>query len=113
MLFRSPCFKRHPLKQGDPHGVNPWLIIALREALNAEGFNHVKIVVSSGFNPDKIKWFEDLKAPVDLYGVGFYLVTLRTNFSGDLVMLNGQPQAKVGRGLTPSNRLEKVPFTKL
>lgn len=105
-------FKRHPLKEGDPHGVNPWLIIALREALNAEGFNHVKIVVSSGFNPDKIKWFEDLKAPVDLYGVGLYLVTLRTNFSGDLVMLNGQPQAKVGRGLTPSNRLEKVPFTK-
>lgn len=103
-------FKRHPLKEGDPHGVNPWLIIALREALNAEGFQYVKIFVSSGFNPDKIKRFEAAHAPVDLYGVGLYLVTLRTNFSGDLVMLNGQPQAKVGRSLTPSQRLEKVPY---
>lgn len=103
-------FTRHPLKEGDPHGVNPWLIIALRAALDQAGFSHVQIIVSSGFNPKKIKWFESLNAPVSLYGVGLYLVTLRTNFTGDLVRLNGQPQAKVGRYELPSTRLKKVPY---
>ena len=103
-------FVRHPLVQGDPHGVNPWLIQALRQALDQEGFAHVQIIVSSGFNPEKIKWFEKEKAPVNLYGVGLYLINIRTNFTGDLVMLNGQPQAKVGRYLLPSTRLIKVNY---
>jgi nicotinate phosphoribosyltransferase len=101
-------FVKNPLAKGDPHGVNPWLIHGLRNALNAEGFQHVQIIVSSGFNPEKIQWFEKEKAPVNLYGVGLYLVTLRTNFTGDLVMLNGKPQAKVGRGLLVSSRLINV-----
>lgn len=104
-------FKDNPLPHGDPHGVNPWLIHALRNALNQAGFSHVQIIVSSGFNPEKIRWFESEKTPVDVYGVGLYLVTLRTNFTGDLVMLNGQPQAKFGRHLLPSDRLKKVNFT--
>ena len=103
-------FVRHPLAKGDPHGVNPWLIHALRQALNQEGFSHVQIIVSSGFNPEKIKWFEKEQAPVNLYGVGLYLITIRTNFTGDLVMLNGQAQAKVGRYLLPSERLKKVNY---
>lgn len=103
-------FTKNPLPEGDPHGVNPWLIIALRKALDTEGFHHVQIIVSSGFNPEKITWFETLKAPVNLYGVGLYLVTIRTNFTGDLVRLNGQPQAKVGRKEFPSARLKKVPY---
>ena len=37
----------------DPHGVCKELIFALREALDKAGFSHVKIVVSSGFNPQK------------------------------------------------------------
>ena len=88
--------------------MNPWLIHALRQALDQEGFTHVQIIVSSGFNPEKIKWFEQEKAPVNLYGVGLYLITIHTNFTGDLVMLNGQPQAKVGRYLLPSDRLQRV-----
>jgi nicotinate phosphoribosyltransferase len=103
-------FSRHPLANQDTKGVNPWLIIALREALNQAGFQHVQIIVSSGFNPEKIRRFEAAKAPVDLYGVGLYLVTLRTNFTGDLVMLNGKPEAKVGRSLLTSSRLKKVDF---
>jgi nicotinate phosphoribosyltransferase len=51
-----------------------------------------------------------MKAPVDLYGVGLYLVTLRTNFTGDLVMLNGKKQAKFGRSLIESTRLKSVTY---
>lgn len=94
----------------DVKGVNPTLIIALRKALDENGFHYVKIIVSSGFNPEKISWFESMNAPVDLYGVGLYLVTLRTNFTGDLVMLNGKPQAKFGRSLIESTRLTTVQY---
>jgi nicotinate phosphoribosyltransferase len=101
-------FEGKDLSSFDAKGVNPPLIIALRKALDENGFHHVKIIVSSGFNPEKIKHFEAMKAPVDLYGVGLYLVTLRTNFSGDLVMLNGKKQAKFGRSLIESTRLKSV-----
>jgi nicotinate phosphoribosyltransferase len=94
----------------DPHGVCKELIFGLRNALDAAGFPKVKIVVSSGFTPEKIKSFEDAHAPVDMYGVGLYLVRLTTNFTGDLVMLDGLHQAKVGRGNIISKRLQIVPF---
>jgi nicotinate phosphoribosyltransferase len=103
-------FETHPAVGFDPHGVNPALRKGLRSALNQDGFQNVKIIVSSGFNPEKIARFEQAQAPVDLYGVGLYLVTLRTNFTGDLVMLNGQPQAKFGRQLLHSNQLKPVSY---
>jgi nicotinate phosphoribosyltransferase len=96
---------------GDEYrGVNPTLIKALRKELDEAGHPQVKIIVSSGFNPEKILRFEQAKTPVDLYGVGQYLVKIRTNFTGDLVMLNGQTQAKVGRAPMSGKRLKKVPF---
>ena len=105
-------FTRHPEAiSGQVNGVNPLLIKALRHALNENGFHHVKIIVSSGFNPEKIKRFEAEKTPVDLYGVGLYLVNLRTNFTGDLVMLNGANQAKFGRKKLDSSRLSPVLLT--
>ena len=95
----------------DPHGVCKELIFALRAALDANGAKHVKIVVSSGFNPQKIADFEAHGTPVDIYGVGSF--TVRNDvcgFTGDLVELNGEPQAKFGRKNIASDRLEKVEF---
>ena len=95
----------------DPHGVCKELVFALREALDKEGFNYVKIIVSSSFGPEKIKEWNELKVPVDLYGVGTYFVNNMTcGFTGDLVMLDGKPQAKEGRANYPSTRLEKVKY---
>ena len=94
----------------DPHGVCKELIFALRKAFDEEGFNDVKIIVSSGFDAKKIKDFEDHKVPVDIYGVGTSLVDISIGFTGDLVSLNGKPQAKEGRKNIPSTRLEKVEF---
>ena len=95
----------------DPHGVCKELIFALREALDKEGFNYVKIIVSSSFSPEKIQEWKKLGVPVDMYGVGTYFVNNMTcGFTGDLVMLDGKPQAKEGRANYPSSRLKKVSY---
>jgi nicotinate phosphoribosyltransferase len=60
------------MMQFDPRGVNVRLVEKVREALDREGFSHVKIVVSGGFNPDKIASFEEEKAPADIYAVGSF-----------------------------------------
>ncbi|WP_096152918.1 MULTISPECIES: nicotinate phosphoribosyltransferase [Bacillus] len=92
----------------DPRGVNAPLIFALRKALDEEGFQHVKIVVSGGFNESRIKEFEEQEVPVDIYGVGSSLLKIHVGFTGDNVMLDGKPQAKAGRKYRFNPRLEKV-----
>ena len=94
----------------DPHGVCKELIFALREELDKAGFKDVQIIVSSGFTWEKIKEWEDLKVPVDVYGVGSSLLPVTVGFTGDLVNLNGKPQAKEGRQEIPSARLKKVNY---
>lgn len=79
-------------------GVSKNLIKELRKALDANDGQHVKIVVSSGFNLDKIKDFEAHNIPVDVYGVGASLLKINRLFSADAVLLNGKEVAKVGRG---------------
>ncbi|MBM7621358.1 nicotinate phosphoribosyltransferase [Bacillus tianshenii] len=92
----------------DPRGVNAPLVFALREALDKEGFQHVKIVVSGGFNQQRIMEFEEQQVPVDIYGIGGSLLKINIGFTGDNVMLNGEPQAKSGRKYRFNERLEKV-----
>ena len=95
----------------DPHGVCKELIFALRKALDDEGFNYVKITVSSSFSAEKIEEWVKLGVPVSMYGVGSYFVNNTTcGFTGDLVMLDGKPEAKEGRANYPSDRLKKVPY---
>jgi nicotinate phosphoribosyltransferase len=91
-----------------PAGVNPQLVWNVRRALDAEGFNRVKIVVSGGFTVEKIREFEQQKVPVDGYGVGSSLFQGRFDFTADVVMVDGMPCAKVGREYRPNPRLEKV-----
>ncbi|AKG04076.1 MULTISPECIES: nicotinate phosphoribosyltransferase [Salimicrobium] len=100
----------HLMGTFDPRGVNPELVFALRKALNREGYNHVKIIVSGGFSEDRIRHFEENKVPVDMYGVGGSLLDITIGFTGDNVLLNGEQEAKQGRKYTPNPRLEKVDF---
>jgi nicotinate phosphoribosyltransferase len=92
----------------DPRGVNPELVFALRQALDEEGFKHVKIILSGGFDEKRIREFEEMRVPVDIYGVGSSLLKINIGFTGDNVMLNGKPEAKTGRKYRPNPRLEKV-----
>jgi nicotinate phosphoribosyltransferase len=91
-----------------PTGVNPRLVWKVREALDREGFESVRIVVSGGFTVEKIREFEESDVPVDAYGVGSSLIRGSNDFTADIVMTDGTPSAKVGRRYRPSARLELV-----
>lgn len=92
----------------DNYGVSPALINNVRNALDNEGFNHVKIIVSSGFGLSKIERFVNEGVPVDAFGVGEALTKKVCQFTGDAVMINGKPQAKFGRQNFATNRIKRV-----
>jgi nicotinate phosphoribosyltransferase len=123
------------LPLGDPAldlGVNPRLVFNVRQALDTasekwvlpeawreaarEFCRSVKIVVSGGFNPDKIRKFEKLEVPVDIYAVGSYLFnngnSTTTDYTGDVVRvkIHGEwiDMAKVGRKVGENENLERV-----
>src|SRR3954471_21697147 len=92
----------------DPRGVNAQLVRNVREALDREGFRHVQITVSGGFDPAKIRRFETEGVPVDSYGVGSALFGGRFDFTADIVFVDGKPVAKQGRWYRSNERLERV-----
>ena len=91
-----------------PTGVCKELVAAVRNALDAGGFDYVKIIVSGGFDADKIAEFEKLKVPVDTYAIGSSFFDGNINFTADIVLSDGKPCAKAGRKYLPNNRLELV-----
>jgi nicotinate phosphoribosyltransferase len=120
---------------GDPAldlGVTPRLVFNVRKALDSawerwdlpagwkdqarEYCHNVKIVVSGGFNPDKIHKFERLSVPVDIYAVGSYLFNNNgatvTDFTADVVRVKVHGEwvdmAKVGRKSLENPNLERV-----
>lgn len=116
-------------------GVVPRLVWSVREALNRawEGWSiperwreaardycrAVRIVVSGGFTPEKIRRFEELGVPADIYGVGSSLLSnatetgTNTDFTADVVrvQVDGKwvEMAKVGRRACDNPDLERVP----
>ena len=92
----------------DPRGVNPQLVWNVRSALDAAGHENVRIVVSGGFNADKIRAFEAAGVPVDSYGVGSALIRGARDFTADVVMVDGKAGGKRGRDPLPNPRLERV-----
>jgi nicotinate phosphoribosyltransferase len=120
---------------GDPAldlGVNPRLVFLVRQGLDnaweswdlpenwkeraREYCQSVKIVVSGGFNPDKIRRFEKLRVPADLYAVGSYLFNNNghtvTDYTADVVRVKVHGEwidmAKVGRQALENPELERV-----
>lgn len=90
------------------YGVNPQIVRNVRNALNANGFKWVRIVVSGGFDAEKIRRFEDEQAPVDVYGVGTALLHGSNDFTADVVLVDGKPMAKVGRMYRENTKLRVV-----
>lgn len=115
-------------------GVNPRLCFFLRSAidtawqrweLDGEWIAHaqewckdVKIVVTGGFNPEKIRRFEELQVPVDIYGVGSSLFSnsdadgTNNDFTSDIVRVciegTWYNMAKIGRQPCDNPALERV-----
>ena len=98
----------HEMGDFKPTGVNERLVHKVREALDRDGFEGVRIVASGGFTIDKIREFEQRGVPVDAYGVGSSLIRGSNDYTADVVMVDGRPCAKVGRELRPNPRLERV-----
>ncbi|MCM3714990.1 nicotinate phosphoribosyltransferase [Alkalihalobacillus oceani] len=108
MVDRYFCRNPEVMGSFDPRGANPTLLFALREALDQEGFDHVKIIATGGFNAQRIKEYEEVGVPVDIYGVGGSLLKITIGFTGDNVLLNGKHEAKAGRRFRDNPRLELV-----
>jgi nicotinate phosphoribosyltransferase len=125
---------------GDPKldcGVNPRLVFELRRAIDdaylawglpvewleraRQWCREVQIVVTGGFNPEKIERFEHLEVPADIYGVGSHLLNscaacgTNTDFTADVVrvQLDGKwlDTAKVGRQACDNPDLDLVDWS--
>jgi nicotinate phosphoribosyltransferase len=96
------------LPDDEKFGVAPRLVEKTRAMLDKEGFQHVKIIVSGGFHPERIAHFEKLNVPVDIYAVGSWILSGRFDYTADAVRLEGKPLAKVGREYRPNDRLTPV-----
>ncbi len=119
-------------------GVTPRLVFHMRQALDsaweqweflkpeeeamAQAYcRNVRIVATGGFNPDKIRRFEKLQVPVDIYGVGSSLLLndaqTNTDFTADVVRvkIDGKwvDMAKTGRRACHNPDLEPVDLTNL
>jgi nicotinate phosphoribosyltransferase len=92
----------------NPTGVNERLVQNVRDALDERGYDWVRIVASGGFTVDKISDFEEKGVPVDAYGIGSSLIRGSNDFTGDIVMTDGRPSAKIGRRYRENPRLELV-----
>jgi len=91
--------------------VTPDLVKEVRASLDLAGYKHVRIVVSGGLDPDRIRLFIASGAPVDAFGVGSYISGARPiDFTADIHEVEGRPVAKRGRlpGLTPNPRLKRL-----
>ncbi|MBN2371086.1 MAG: nicotinate phosphoribosyltransferase [Vicinamibacteria bacterium] len=122
---------------GDAHldcGVNPRLIFAIREAVDgayaawglsgdevrlAEAYcREVRIIVTEGFTPARIREFEGLGVPVDIYGVGSWLFSScetcgsATEFTAEVVRVRvdgvWHDLARAGRRACDNLLMEKV-----
>ena len=80
-------------------GVSAAAIWHLREQLDMNGFEQVKIVASSGFGPDKCRVFASANAPINVIGTGSFLpqVWSETYATADIVAYDGKPRVKAGR----------------
>ena len=78
--------------------------------------------MSGGFHPGRIRAFEEHGVPVAGYGVGSSLIghnrgegglLTECDFTGDLVIVDGVPESKIGRRYQPSPRLVRVDWSAL
>lgn len=131
-LDTSPNVRDISLLEGDPGGVTPKLVRLVRDALDGawQGWNvppemedaarafckGIRIVVTGGFNRDRIARFEAEGAPVDTYGVGSSLFRndkeTNTDFTMDVVRVKvdgvWREMAKIGRRANANLDLKPV-----
>jgi len=91
-------------------GVTVELVREVRARLDQAGLAHVRIFVSGGLSPERIR--ELAEAGADAFGVGHYIaVAPPLEMTMDIKEVEGRPLAKRGRipGPTPSPGLRRMP----
>ncbi len=80
-------------------GVSAAAIWRMREALDAAGYDQVRIVASSGFGTDKCRVMADARAPIDVVGTGSFIPEAwnETYATADIVEYDNVPMVKLGR----------------
>src|ERR1700730_1191860 len=99
---------KHPASERELSGVTAELVRLVRERLDQAGFSDLRIVGAGGFDDERSARFEAEGVPVDAYGVGSALLRGSIDFTADVVVVDGRPSAKAGRGEWPNARLEPV-----
>jgi nicotinate phosphoribosyltransferase len=136
-LDTSPSVRDVSLDADDPFGINPKLVRLVRSALDAaweswEVSQHltdaaqafcrsIKIVVTGGFNAERIAQYERENVPVDVYGVGSSLLrndsNTNTDYTMDVVRIKVGSEwrdlAKVGRAPNDNTDLRPVDLSAL
>ncbi|MDN5345514.1 MAG: nicotinate phosphoribosyltransferase [Clostridia bacterium] len=90
-------------------GVTPDLVREVRYRLDAAGYSQVRIFVSGGLTPERIRTL--IEAGADAFGVGSYIsAAAPIDMTMDLKEVDGRPVAKRGRlpGIIPTPRLERL-----
>lgn len=116
------------------NGVNARLVFKLRKEINSaykdwdlkedeveiakKYCEDVKIIATGGFKPKKIREFEESQVPVDIYGVGSWLLSnssvegTKNDFTADVVKVKKDGKwidmAKVGRKACDNENLKEV-----
>jgi nicotinate phosphoribosyltransferase len=92
-------------------GVTPALVKEVRARLDLADFTEVRVVVSGGVTPERIRAFREDSAPVDGYGVGSHISgAVPIDYTADIREIEGKPVAKRGRipGMSRSERLRRL-----
>ncbi|MBC7324838.1 MAG: nicotinate phosphoribosyltransferase [Moorella sp. (in: Bacteria)] len=90
-------------------GVTPELVREVRYRLDISGYQHVRIFVSGGLTPERIRALSE--AGADAFGVGSYISgAAPIDMTLDLKEVAGRPVAKRGRlpGIIPNPRLARL-----
>jgi nicotinate phosphoribosyltransferase len=90
------------------YGVSAELVWNVRRALDREGFSWVRIIVSGGFDAERVREFVRKRVPFDGVGVGSSFYHDRIDFTADIVKVDGRPCAKVGRQYRPNRRMKRI-----
>jgi nicotinate phosphoribosyltransferase len=91
--------------------VTPDLVSRVRKRLDRAGHLEVKIYVSGGMTPERIREFAETGSPVDGFGVGSAISgATPIDFTADLKTIGARSVAKRGRkpGMTENARLSRV-----
>ena len=94
---------------GERGGVTGDLVREVRWRLDKAGHGQVRIIVSGGLTPERIRMLGECGA--DVFGVGSYIAhATPRDMTMDIKMVDGRPVAKRGRmpGLIENPRLRKV-----